>query len=293
MAPMIELPMIEPPRVEPSGAEVQRGTLHPRFEDIAQDGRVKIGALPASLGVVWRGLLASSSLPGDFQRAGVVPVLRRLVVEGGSAPLGLEHPIEVEGRVETAHTATDRRRFLLDIQVDLHGVRAHAYGPPPARAGERERVGGVYAEHVLTRPFAPEGQRRVDRIPDGIEPEPERPFVALEALLEPPEGAEQIDADPRPMFERLLAMADTDANQHVNSLDYPRLFEEAAVAAFGDGGLLARSVELVFGKPCFSGDSVIVAVARLRVRGRRGALATLRAPGESRPRCAARLLFDD
>ena len=51
----------------------------------------------------------------------------------------------------------------------------------------------------------------------------------------------------------------TDSNQHVNSLVYPRRFEERALSHLAQLGvdasaLLARRVEAAFRKPCFAGD---------------------------------------
>ena len=70
-------------------------------------------------------------------------------------------------------------------------------------------------------------------------------------------------------------MLHTDSNQHVNSLVYPRLFEEAAVTRAVDRErtraapgtdlrsqlLLARTFELRYRKPFFAGDRATIRLA--------------------------------
>ncbi len=52
----------------------------------------------------------------------------------------------------------------------------------------------------------------------------------------------------------------TDSNQHVNSLVYPRLFEEIAMRHLGRPHALARTVDVRFRKPSFIGDKLNVAI---------------------------------
>ena len=58
-----------------------------------------------------------------------------------------------------------------------------------------------------------------------------------------------------------FGMMHTDSNQHVNSLVYPRVFEELAVRRHGDAKLLARAVEMRWRKPFFAGERARVALA--------------------------------
>ena len=53
----------------------------------------------------------------------------------------------------------------------------------------------------------------------------------------------------------------TDGNQHVNSLVYPRIFEELALRRHGDPKILARAIELRWRKPFFAGDRATVALS--------------------------------
>jgi hypothetical protein len=47
----------------------------------------------------------------------------------------------------------------------------------------------------------------------------------------------------------------------VNSLVYPRVFEELVVRRHGDAKLLARAIELRWRKPFFAGDRARVSLA--------------------------------
>jgi hypothetical protein len=85
-------------------------------------------------------------------------------------------------------------------------------------------------------------------------PTDELPVEEAEALLS--------DASPSLAEEHVFRAMHTDSNQHVNSLVYPRLFEEAihrALLARGlaadSSKLLARSVELRYRKPFFLCES--------------------------------------
>lgn len=281
------------PDVDTSPERAHAGSMRLRYEDVAQDGRVKLEMIPASLGaVLWRGRLARSEAMAALRREEIVPVLRRFVIVGTDALLSVHRPVEAEGRWEPAHARGERTRFLWNMRVDLHAPRDTTYGAPPDRAGALERIGGVYAEHVLTRPFAPKGQRRVEQLPEGLEAGRARPWVPDEALLET--DAERVDPEPAPAGEIRFALAHTDSNRHVNSLVYPRLFEERAIDAWGDGGQLMRAIDIAWRKPCFADEVAAVHVQRIRTGDRRGALATLRglAPNgtlEERPRCVATL----
>ena len=181
----------------------------------------------------------------------------------------------------------DRTRFLMNMRVDLYGPRASTNGPPPENAGAIDRVGGVYAEHVYTRLFAPKDERRVERLPEGIAVGPDRPWIELAGLLHT--GAEAVDARPVARGEVLFGLTHTDSNQHVNLLVYPRLFEAHALAAWGDGRLLMRAIDVMWHKPSFAGERTTVSVQRISGPTRFGAIATVSVEGEPRPRCAARL----
>jgi hypothetical protein len=158
----------------------------------------------------------------------------------------------------------------------------------------------MYAEQVLTRPFAPPDERKVDVLPDGhgLE-ERAAEWSAPEALVVLPVGATWIEGDAGgeqiDPGVTVFGVGHTDSNQHVNSLVYPHLLEEAALRwahrAFGAAPRFARFVELRYRKPFFAGE-----VCQLHLRGYRddgdviGVLARFVAPGsEHRPHAFARL----
>ncbi|MGH7330124.1 MAG: hypothetical protein ACREJX_17400, partial [Polyangiaceae bacterium] len=123
-------------------------------------------------------------------------------------------------------------------------------------------------EHVFTRPFAPPGERKITSLDfDGTPfvPEKQRDFVPPQAAIDLPRDARAIDShfveDPTRLA---LGIMHTDSNQHVNSLVYPRLFEEAALrrlAALGRSTeVLGRSLLVTYRRPSFAGESLRVFV---------------------------------
>src|SRR4051812_9479689 len=76
-----------------------------RYEDVGQDGRLLLEALPQALGeTVWRRLLARHPLAAAIREQGVVPILSRVVATGGDGPISVDGRVEAEGTYELAHT---------------------------------------------------------------------------------------------------------------------------------------------------------------------------------------------
>jgi hypothetical protein len=122
-----------------------------------------------------------------------------------------------------------------------------------------------------------------------------RPPTELLAL---PDGAEALDEvlvddDGSVAF----GLTHTDANHHVNSLVYPRLFEEAALRRFAARGknpaLMPRHVEVAYRKPCFAGETVRIRLRAFAWRGKLGAVGAFFHAGADRPACYVRMLFAD
>jgi hypothetical protein len=162
-------------------------------------------------------------------------------------------------------------------------------------------AGRVFAEHVFTRPFAPPGAHRVERLelPGLPEVPPERwDMHAWESLLELPPGAAWLDAatveDAAPV---VFGLHHTDSNRHVNSLVYPRLFQDAAarrLAAHGERlDRLPVRVEVAYRKPCFAGDAVRLRLRAFRAGEHPGAAGTFAASAsdDARPYAALRVHF--
>lgn len=257
------------------------GAMPTRFEDIAQDGRVLPEALAHAIGAsVWVPSLSAHPGMNALIASGTVPVLSRLLIEGDDATLAAGAVMEATGTWAVAHTrgadgAVDR--VMLLIEAEVTGRVGRTYFPPPEDAGRARRVGRVFAEHVFTRPFAPAGARKVTALDaDGL-PSGEAlpwPWTGVDAVRALPADAVPLGSPSTTPEPLRFGLVHTDSNQHVNSLVYPRRFEERALAHLAALGvdastLLARRVEAAFRKPCFAGD---VAWITLRAWTLHGAL---------------------
>ncbi|HEY2516508.1 MAG TPA: hypothetical protein VGI39_36815 [Polyangiaceae bacterium] len=302
----------EPPAGIP---ETQRasGPVSIRFEDITQDGRLVLEALPPAVGeVIWRQLLTPDSrMLRGFRQNQALPILSRVVLEAGDGPFATSQPLQASGCYEVVHAADpsgDVERVMIDMWVDASLPIGKNYGPPPPRAGEPIRAGRFFAEHVMTRLFAPPDQRRVTRFT--IDGEPvhgrARVWVPPESVGDLPPGAVSLEEhprrDPTPI---VFGLAHTDSNQHVNSLVYPRLFEEASLRRFAELGkmrppVLSRYVEAAYRKPCFAGEEYAIVLRAFTRKGQLGTVgvfvaakdaASPEALAEARPHCFVKMLF--
>lgn len=287
---------------EPSVPDNQRarGRVHLRYEDVSQDGRLVLEALPHALGAVWRRL--AQTRPVSFGE-GVVSILSRVVVEGGEGPVSVHAAAEAEGFYQLAHTvgpdgAVDR--LILAMWATVLAPLGRTHPPAPPDAGRPLVAGRVFAEHVLTRPFAPAKERKVLSIDlgDGRPwvPEARYPWRDPTSAASLPEGATPLDAEPTAdAASTAFGLDHTDSNQHVNSLVYPRLFIEAGLRrahALGRPAPLARGLDIAYRKPCFAGERGRITAQGFLLDGRYGLAGVLGGEGEARPRCAARLVFD-
>jgi hypothetical protein len=296
---------------EPEVPDAQRasGPLTTRYEDISQNGKLRLDAMPVVLGpsvwrVVWQGGGASA-----LAAEGIMPILSRFVVESGEGPLSVLSKIEGQGRFQLAHTAAadgSVERLMLNMWCNVYGAAGRTNGPAPANAGERILAGRVYAEHVFTRPFGPPEARKITRfaVPGLPEVPPERfPWRPPESSIELPDGARWLDdeftLDATPL---VFGLDHTDSNQHVNSLVYPRLFVDAALRRLWEHGrkspLLAQAAEVAYRKPSFAGERVRIALRAFARDEAAGVSAILVGDeeasgplGKARPRVFARIWF--
>ena len=298
----------------PEVASNQRttGKVYLRYEDLSQDGRVQLMAYPhATAFVVWRDLLEDHPITNGLRTKGIIPVLTRILIGGADGRVPVGRPLEAAGGFELARTENadgDVDRLMMNMWVDLHGTAGHTFGPPPPNHGERVHVGRVFIEHVFTRPFAPSGERKVVAFAEhGLPAVPETLYAwrAPAETMTLPAGAVALDdelvVDPAPV---VFGLNHTDANQHVNSLVYPRLFEEAALRRFAALGrptaMLARDGEIAYRKPGFAGETLRIALRAFELDGRLGATGCFVVDGDaaspsalaaSRPHCFLRMLF--
>ncbi|MDI1445008.1 hypothetical protein [Polyangium sp. 6x1] len=298
---------------EPEVPEAQHasGPLVLRYEDISQNGKLLLDAMPVVLGPsVWRKVWqqgATAALAAE----GILPILSRFVIEGGDGPLSVMSPMEGEGRFQLAHTAGENgavERLVLNMWCNVFGKAGRTHGPAPANAGERLLAGRVFAEHVITRPFGPPEARKVTRLsmPGLPEVPPDRyAWRPPEASIDLPQGARWLDdAFVLDGMHVVFGLDHTDSNQHVNSLVYPRLFLEAALRRLWDHGRknpqIARTIEIAYRKPSFAGERTRVALRAFARDDAAGVAAILVSDEEAagpiekaRPRVFARMWFAD
>jgi hypothetical protein len=273
-------------RIPPLPPDAPRATaaVYQRFEDVTQDGRLVLEAIPNALGpAVWRAIIGRDPAAKELFARGIVPVLSRFVIEGDPGPLSATSAVEAEGACRLARA--DDGRLVLDMWADLKAPRGRTYDPPTAadRAAEKVLVGRAYGEHVLTRPFAPPGERRVRELDFSGAPavQGSRPAAPPpESIIALPEGATPLEAemrvDPVPL---IFGLVHTDSNMHVNSLVYLRLFEEAALRRFAELGrgvnVLGTTMDIMYRKPCFAGQTMRVVQRAFEVGRRLGVVAAL------------------
>jgi hypothetical protein len=249
-----------------------RGELVLRYDDVSQDGRLACRAMPHSVGpALYRETLRKHPAASHFAKDGIVPILSRLTVQSHGGPIGVLLPVSCDGAFSFVRTtdAAGRVRYRTDMWVDITGRRGSTHGPLPTEADPLLTLGHLLAEHVLTRPFGPRERRQVDALPAGIEANQTSAWQTPESALELPEGAEWIDAEPSldPNVTR-FGLGHTDSNQHVNSLVYPQMIEDAALRRAFALGETKRSfchfIDVAFRKPSFAGDTVRVSLRAYR-----------------------------
>jgi hypothetical protein len=281
-----------------------------RFEDVTQDGRVLLEALPNALEpTFWKGAVPQDRSLRALMKQGILPIITRFVLEGTAGPFSADALFEAHGhyRVAVAGAGEDAR-LMLEMRAELTAPLGRLRDRASSQ-GERAVAGRIYAEHVFTRPFAPPGERRVTaaslagELASAIQATcPLPPDPASIAALPP--GATPLEPAPSPdPLPFTFGLCHTDGNLHVNSLAYLRIFEEAAIrrmVALGKGALLlGRRLEIAYRKPCFAGQTVRVVQQAFELGGRLGVAAALvdeesvrDATALARPATFARLLLE-
>jgi len=288
-------------------AQRGQGAVYVHYEDIAQDGSLKVGGMLPAIGLVAMGKLWFKTPLSNASRAqGIIPILTRLTMQGIGGPLSVRNKVEVEGAYQIGHTRDASgavSRIVVNSYADLYGPVGRTHPPQPENAGERVHAGRVFAEHVFTRPFGPPDARKVHALPT-----PDGPLVPG-PVLSFREAIATLDVGPATWLEPTLAvdptpltfgLTHTDSNQHVNSLVYPQLFEDAALRRLFDLGrdtraLLADVVDVAFRKPCFAGQRMFVWLRAFEQDGKLGAVAYL-GPKDCPPErahCVCALTFRD
>ena len=290
-----------PPFPEVADDHRVSAVLAPRYDDVTQDGRFRVTRLPMVFGpTAWTKLMSDAAIQGVLQGEGIVPILTRLILEGGDGPISVFEPVRADAGFEVAHALTTDGavdRLFLNMWATVTGRRGSTYPPFPAGAGDSIVLGRAFCENSFTKLFAPPGKRRVTSLAAlGL---PERPgsrwiVEPAEALFQLPRGAVDIDDEPIAGPPFAFGVDDTDSNQHVNSLVYPERFVAEIARRLVERGQptpgVARFVDIRFRKPCFAGDSRVPVTRLFHVNGAVGAYGALLGE-DGRPHCTIRVLF--
>jgi hypothetical protein len=255
-----------PPPIDAPADQRGEATLPLRYEDVTQDGRLVCRAMTHALGpTLWEKVLVRHPIAAPLRDDGIVPILARLAAVSVGGPIGFGARPTTSGafRLVRATDGAGRVRFRMDMSVEIEGVVGRTHGPPPAGAGTRIALGRVHAEHVLTRPFGAPDRRRVDALPAGIAIATEAEWRDAESSLALPAGARWLDDDfVTDANLTVFGLGHTDSNQHVNSLVYPLLVEDAALrhARRPKTARFCHHFELAFRKPFFEGEHMQIAL---------------------------------
>ena len=281
------------PTFAPGQAATTTGPL--RYEDLTQDGRLIPIAVPASMAGLWREVLVAHPGARNALKTGILPVLTRIIVTSFDQPIRVDRPAETRAGFELAHdrAGDEVTRLFMNVWCEVRGEAGRL--TPNARAGDRALAGTLFAEHTFTRLMAPPDQRRVTRLE--VEGYPSVPEVRHQApapstAQEAPEGARWLDELAPDSTEHCFTLDQTDANQHVNSLVYIRLFTEAVARRLAAAGhplvLRTRAYDIAYRKPSFAGDRVRAQLRLFEHAGTLGA-AGLIAGADGKPRCYVRV----
>lgn len=278
----------------PDGQSVTT-TGHLRYEDLNQEGRIIPIALSPAMSGLWRERLTDHAGARNSLRAGIIPVLTRMVLVSEDQPIHVNRPTEVHAGFVLAHdrdAADSVTRIFLNCWAELRGAAGRI--APGSKPGPLVLAGRIFAEQTFTRLMAPPDRRKVTRLEvEGYPDVPELRHTPLPPASagEPPEGARWI-MPPAPDVPYRFTLDQTDSNQHVNSLVYIRIFGDAVnrrLAAAGKiGKLRSTAVDIAYRKPSFAGDQVSCHVGLWESENQLGA-AGLIAGDDGKPRVFVRL----
>lgn len=270
---------------------------HLRYEDCTQDGRLAPIALPPTLGVLWQQVITKHAGSRSSIAAGVVPILTRLTLESFDQPIRVDRAIEIHAGFELAHAVEhgEVARLFMNVWSEVRGM-AGRIGPRQAEA-PLAPAGRLFAEHTFTRLFAPPEQRKVTRLEvEGYPAVPDARYAMLAPATaqDAPAGATWLDELAPDDVELAFTLDQTDANQHVNSLVYIRVFIDAAQRRLAARGLplalRSSAVDIAYRKPSFAGDRVRAHLRLYDREGAPGAAGTIAGP-DGKPRCYVRVQF--
>lgn len=220
------------------------------FPDLSERMALKLSAVVHYCARVHFGVWHKKIGSPDFSRFdGVFTPLVYVEIEATDIPLDPMQPLHVHGE------------SFLARSVDAAGATRHL-----VRQGRHSLfdpagnlVGRAHLLNVFTRYDADPARRRVTELPPslGIGRVPSRlaEVPGVESLV--PDGRAPDFSDPEP---RYWHYGQTDANRHVNGIEYLRAMEDFVAHALGSRGhaleaLHAARARIVYRKPCFRGEA--------------------------------------
>jgi hypothetical protein len=287
-----------PPEPEVPEEQIGEADLELRYEDVCQDGRLRLAGVWAPMGrILWSKMRVAHALQ-RLRGQGVRNVLSFIAIHAEDEPVTVRARALSRVRFQLGHTLDARgepNRIIFNTWLRTEAPRGKRGDPSAEPSGERVLVAKAFGQHVLTRPRAARGEHRVLTLEDPelpAVPEQHMPWRDADGLLVLPEGAQPLDPEPRAEEAAFVfGLVHTDGNQHVNFLIYPRLAEDAALRRLSEHGidarLLGRRAEVGYKRPCFAGDRMRVVTQAFRLGDELGAIAALVADSGDLPRGAA------
>ncbi len=256
--------MAKAPRDNPADATFSvRRSERMHFPDLGEDLTLKLAAIPHYTARAHFGLWHARMGRPDFgdQRTIFTPLVL-VELEATATRVDLAAPIRVSGRARLAR--------VLDASGALRGLAREGFYElsQPGRG----RLGAARFVNLFTRYHANPARRRVTELPAayGLGERPDRvlDLPSLEDVLDAtPSGDlprhDQAGAQPewlalfRDSTPLAFHYAQTDANRHVNGMEYVRLAQQAAAQALVELAPLQEFWEararILYRKPCFRG----------------------------------------
>jgi hypothetical protein len=224
-----------------------RETVH--FPDLTERMALKLSAIPSYTARAHFGLWHRKLGSPDFRRFdGVFTPLVAVELDVTDVPIDPQHPLRVHGETYLARTvdAAGNTRHL--VREGRHTV-LDAQGAVVARAK---------LVNVFTRYDPDPAKRRVTKLPPGLgigeTPSRVTELPEIETLAPPGRAPDFVETG-----TRVWHYGQTDANRHVNGVEYLRVMEGfVADVLHGHGqdlrrGFFARA-RIVYRKPCFRGE---------------------------------------
>jgi len=225
-----------------------REAIH--FPDLTERMALKLSAIPKYTARAHFGLWHRKLGVPDFHRSeGVFTPLVVVELEATDVAVDPRQPLRVHGETYLARTVDAEGRTRHLVREGRHAV-FDAGGTLLARATLR---------NVFTRYDADPARRRVTTLPPslGIGETPSRvtELPEIETLAPPGRAPDFVEAG-----TRVWHYGQTDANRHVNGVEYLRVMEEfIADVLHGAGHDLRRGyftrARIVYRKPCFRGET--------------------------------------